>query len=173
VKARPAGDGSAFVEIVRTGRDSWAERNLEELFGRGVAELGGDDLPGPVPVAVAGRPHVNGAVSSPPPPAEGAEAKPAEKPAEPRLVVFGDSDFASNQAIGAYRNRDLFVNSVNWLLGDVEAIAIRPNQSRASRLVLSTEQLSSIRYLSLFVLPEAIAVLGVLVWWSRRHAPGR
>ena len=36
-------------------------------------------------------------------------------PKEPRLVVIGDSDFASNQGIEAYRNRDLFVNSVNWL----------------------------------------------------------
>ena len=42
--------------------------------------------------------------------------------------MFGDSDFASNQALGAYHNRDLFVNSVNWLIGDVEAIAVRPGQ---------------------------------------------
>ena len=92
---------------------------------------------------------------------------------DPRLVVFGDSDFAANQAIDAYRNRDLFLNSVNWLLGDVEAISIRPNKARASRLTLSTEQLSQIRYLALFVLPQAIAIAGVLAWWSRRRAPGR
>ena len=77
------------------------------------------------------------------------------------------------QGIDAYRNRDLFVNSVNWLLGDVEAISIRPNQSRASRLTLSTEQLSQIRYVALFVLPQAIAIVGVLAWWSRRRAQGR
>ena len=34
-------------------------------------------------------------------------------------------------------------------------------------------QFSQIRYLSLFVLPEAIAVLGVFVWWSRRQAASR
>jgi ABC-type uncharacterized transport system involved in gliding motility auxiliary subunit len=87
--------------------------------------------------------------------------------------VFGDSDFATNQLLLEFRNRDLFLNSVNWLLGDVEAISIRPNQARASRLELSQEQFLQIRYLSLFVLPEAIAVLGVLAWWSRRRAPGR
>jgi hypothetical protein len=69
----------------------------------------------------------------------------AEGREEPRLVVFGDSDFASNQGIEAYRNRDLFVNSVNWLLGDVEAISVRPPKSRASRLTLSSEQFSQIR----------------------------
>jgi ABC-type uncharacterized transport system involved in gliding motility auxiliary subunit len=90
-----------------------------------------------------------------------------------RLVVFGDADFPSNELIEAYRNRDLFLNSVNWLLGDVEAISIRPVRSRASRFALSNEDFTRIRSLSLFVLPEAIAVVGVLVWWSRRWAPER
>ena len=87
--------------------------------------------------------------------------------------MFGDADFASNQLFGAYRNRDLFVNSVNWLLGDVEAIAVGPARSRASRITLTPELFSQIRALSLFVLPELIAVVGVWAWWSRRRAPGR
>jgi ABC-type uncharacterized transport system involved in gliding motility auxiliary subunit len=87
--------------------------------------------------------------------------------------VVGDSDFAGNQLIGEFRNRDLFVNAVNWLLGDVDAISIRPGQARASRMQLSSEQFLQIRYLSLFVLPQVIAILGVLSWWLRRRAPGR
>jgi ABC-type uncharacterized transport system involved in gliding motility auxiliary subunit len=87
--------------------------------------------------------------------------------------VVGDSDFASNELIEAYRNRDLFLNTVNWLMGDVEAIAIRPNRSRASRFQLSQEQFTTIRSLSLFVLPEAFGVLGVLTWWSRRRSSER
>jgi ABC-type uncharacterized transport system involved in gliding motility auxiliary subunit len=160
--------GGSFVELVRTGDNAWAERDLDLLFGDGTAELGPDDLAGPVSVAVAGRPNV---ASPPPAVAEGDDA-PATPP-QPRLVVFGDSDFAANQAIDAYRNRDLFVNSVNWLLGDEDAISIRPNLSRASRLTLSTEQLSQIRYVALFLLPQGIAIVGVLAWWSRRRAPGR
>ena len=65
------------------------------------------------------------------------------------------------------------INSVNWLIGDVEAISIRPNLSRASRFQLTSEQFSRIRYLSLFVIPESLAVLGALTWWLRRRAPGR
>ncbi|MCL4684180.1 Gldg family protein [Myxococcota bacterium] len=172
VRPRAPADGEGapgrFVELVRTGDNAWAERDLDSLFGDGTAELGPDDLPGPVALAVAGRPQT---ASAPPAAADGDDA-PATPP-EPRLVVFGDSDFAANQAIGAYRNRDLFVNSVNWLLGDEEAISIRPNQSRASRLLLSTEQLSQIRYVALFLLPQGIAIIGVLAWWSRRRAPGR
>lgn len=158
----PPPRAAQLVELVRTSENAWAERDLDQLFADGTAELGPDDLPGPVSLAVAGRP-----LTAPPPEGE------IESTLDPRLVVFGDSDFASNAAIDAYRNRDLFLNSVNWLLGDVEAISIRPNKSRASRLTLSTEQLSTIRYVALFVLPQTIALVGVLAWWSRRRAPGR
>jgi len=146
-----------FKEIVRTSPQSWGERNLKE----GRAERGDDDLPGPVPVAVAGT--VPAAAKS-----DGAATAQGG-----RVVVIGDSDFVTNQLIDAYRNRDFFVNSVNWLLGDVEAISIRPKASRASRFNPSEAQFTTIRYLSLFVLPELIAVLGVAAWWWRRRAPGR
>jgi ABC-type uncharacterized transport system involved in gliding motility auxiliary subunit len=152
VKARPEAR-EAFTEIVRTSAESWGERNLNA----GRAERGADDLAGPVPVAVAGT----------------VAAADAGDGDGGRLVVFGDSDFATNQLLDAYRNRDFFVNSVNWLLGDVEAISIRPSTARASRFNPSQEQFTTLRYLSLFVLPELIAVLGVGAWWWRRRAPGR
>ena len=36
----------------------------------------------------------------------------------------------------------------------------------------AAEEFQRIRLLSLFVLPEALAILGVLTWWWRRQAPG-
>ncbi len=148
---RPGGAGS-FTELVFTGEASWAERDLATLDAEGAASFDADDLRGPVPVMVAGTPQVE-----------------AEDGADPRLVVVGDVDFASNELLDAGRNRDLFLNATNWLIGDVEAISIRPNTARASRLELTREDFSLIRSVSLFVLPEAIAVLGVFTWWSRRH----
>jgi ABC-type uncharacterized transport system involved in gliding motility auxiliary subunit len=152
---RSAADG-AFSEIVATGEASWAERDLARLDGEGQAALDPEDLQGPVPVMVAGTPAL---------------ADVAED-AEPRLVVVGDSNFASNEFLDAGRNRDLFLNATNWLMGDVEAISIRPNASRPSRFQLSAEQFHTIRSASLFILPEAIAVLGVFTWWSRRNPAG-
>jgi ABC-type uncharacterized transport system involved in gliding motility auxiliary subunit len=138
--------------IVQTGTESWAERDLEGWRESGRAELDEGDFNGPVPVAVAGTPRVAG--------------EPAQAP---RLVVFGDSDFASNEFIESYGNRDLFLNSVNWLVGDVDQIAIRPRVSRASRFEMDGGQFRAILYLSLFILPEGIAVLGVVAWWLRRE----
>lgn len=163
VRPNEAGKPS-FTELVRTGRDSWADRDMKRFLDEGVVELGDEDLVGPVSIAVAGTP-----VGVAP-----ATAKEGEKAASPRLVVFGDSDFLTNGMLDAGSNRDLFVNAVNWLLGDVQAISIRPNQSRASRLSdLTGEEFLRIRFLSLFLLPEGIAIAGVWAWWSRRRAPGR
>jgi len=162
-----AAAAAAIAPIVRTSDASWAERDMDRLLSKGEAAYdAGPDLKGPVSVAVAGTVDLTGANGAPPT-GEQSGAKAA------RLVVFGDSDFASNQLIGEFRNRDLFVNSVNWLLGDVEAISVRPGQPRASRLQLTSEQFLEIRYLALFVMPELIAILGVIAWWQRRRAPGR
>ena len=146
-----------FTELVFTGESSWAESDHARYYSERTAEFGDDDIAGPVSVAVAGTPALG----------ESAEEDAGK---QPRLVVFGDADFASNEFIERYGNRDLFVNAINWSLGDVEAISIRPNLARASRFALSSQQFQRIRSLSLFVLPEGIAVLGVLTWWSRRRA---
>jgi len=152
-----------FSVLVRTGRESWAERDLDAWRENGRAEYSESDLLGPVPIAVAGT--VRRASTE--------AAEPADVPAEPkagRLVVFGDSDFASNEYLGTASNRDLFVNAINWLAGEVESISLRPNVSRASTFQMSQDQFRFLQYVSLLVVPEAIAVVGVLVWWSRRHA---
>jgi len=177
--ARSVKGSDGFTDLVATGDSSWAERDLDRFFAEGTAELDEDDLEGPVPVAVAGVPHLaSEQIQAEAEPDGNSEAEAAASPAETaptpaRLVVFGDADFASNELIESSANRDLFVNTVNWLMGDVEAISIRPKLSRASRFQLTQEQFLRIRTLSLFVLPELIAVIGVFVWWSRRSQPER
>ena len=146
-----------YTILVETGSESWAERDLEGWRADGRAELGPEDLLGPVPIAAAGSPAGAGRVEE-----EDGEA------ATGRIVVFGDSDFATNEYLDALRNRDLFVNSMNWLAGDIEQITVRPNVSRASSFQMSQDEFRWIQVLSLFVLPEAIAVLGVVTWWLRR-----
>jgi ABC-type uncharacterized transport system involved in gliding motility auxiliary subunit len=160
--------GRGLMTIVASGPDAWAERDLEDwrLTGRAVFDEG--DLPAPVPLAVAGHPPSGREDEAGDEAASGDE----DARAEPRLVVFGDSDFATNEYIEALRNKDLFVNSVNWLLGDVEQIAVRPNVSRASRFQPNASQLRFIVYLSLFVLPETIALIGAVAWWMRRESAG-
>ncbi len=148
---------SGYTDLAKTGPESWAERDLEAWRTTGRAEYGAEDLLGPVPIAIAGTPRIEAG--------EGGESRSAG-----RIVVFGDSDFATNEFIDTLRNRDLFINSINWLAGDIEQITVRPNVARASSFQMSQAEFRGIQYLSLFVLPEAIAIFGVIVWWRRRTA---
>lgn len=178
-KAGAKGKGR-FTEIVFTGEASWAERDLAKLDSESTASMDPGDLPGPVPIAVAGTPTLppavladaDGTASGDDDAGASAGDEKGKGSAEPRLVVVGDADFASNEFLDAGRNRDLFLNATNWLIGDVEAISIRPKHSRASRFQLTAAQFRTIRTASLFVLPEAIAVLGVFTWWTRRNPAG-
>lgn len=151
-----AADHEGVVPIVFSSEHSWAESDLDNWMQTGRAMQGDGDLGGPVPLAVAGAPRLPGED-------EGED--------EGKIVVIGDSNFATNELFDVLSNRDLLLNSVNWLLGDVERIAVRPNVARTSTISLTDGQLQAIQYLALFVLPEGIALIGAVVWWSRRREP--
>ncbi len=154
---KPIADEGSLAPLVTTGERSWAETDIASLAASNPTPDPEKDVVSFVPIAVVGD----------------AAVTPAEGKQPGRLVVFGDSDFATNQWFDQFRNRDLFLNSVNWLLGEPEAITIRPRRPGASQLALTETTERNIRTAALFVLPEAIALLGVIAWWRRRRAPGR
>lgn len=159
--------GSPLLQsIVFTGEESWAETDLEGWTAEGKAKFDEGDVLGPVSLVVAGELSVEAA---PEEASSSGDGEGGRKNA--RLVVVGDSDFASNELIGNYQNRDLFVNAVNWLVDDTDQIAIRPPVSRASRFRMTGESFVRIQLLSLFVMPELIAITGVFAWWMRRKRP--
>jgi ABC-type uncharacterized transport system involved in gliding motility auxiliary subunit len=85
-----------------------------------------------------------------------------------RLVVIGDSDFASNAHIQNGGNGDLFLNAVNWLAEEEHLIAIRPKQYSFRRLVVSKNAERFIRYSSVGLLPVLVIILGGIIWWRKR-----
>ena len=99
---------------------------------------------------------------------------PGEKPAEDgpkpesRIVVFGDSDFVANSALGISGNRDLFLNTVNWLAQQENLIAIRPKDPDDRRITLTADQQRRILVLAIFIIPGLILLAGVQTWWRRR-----
>ena len=94
-----------------------------------------------------------------------------EVPASPklaRLVVFGDSDFASNKHLFGFHNRDFFLNSINWLVGDIPLANIRPKLITTRALALTDNEFNFMRYSGWLLLPVLMAMGGGLVWWRRR-----
>ena len=116
------------------------------------------DLKGPLTLALASARRAG-------PPSMGGE--PTEE--THRLVVVGDSDFASNNSIeGVPGNRDFFLNSVGWLLGQSQQIGIRPKRPELAGLSLSTTQMKAVIWLVLVAMPAAVILTGCVVWWLRR-----
>jgi ABC-type uncharacterized transport system involved in gliding motility auxiliary subunit len=150
---------------VETSAQSWAEADLKSLLaGQQVTlDASAGDRPGPVSLAVA--------VATPAPDVQTPDPKPGETvPSKPetRVAVFGDSDFASNAALGISGNRDLFLNTISWLAQQEGLISIRAREPEYRRLTLTADQQQRIQILSLLVIPGLVFAAGVWTWWKRR-----
>ncbi len=170
--------GRTGVVVVETGARSWAEADLSQLAtGEVTLDEDAGDVPGPVPIATV----VSQTIEEPEPApddedADGAadtnagdtDADDDEPPLEARLAVFGDSDFASNSAVGIQGNRDLALNTINWLAQQENLIAIRPREPEDRRITLTADQQARVYWLSLLLLPGFIAGAGIYTWWGRR-----
>lgn len=88
---------------------------------------------------------------------------------EARLVVFGDSEFADNQWAPQLGNRDLMLNSVNWLAEQMDRITIRAKRRASSRIFLTENQAMFLRMFSVNLLPLTLAAIGLAVWVVRKN----
>lgn len=143
--AEPGGD-LTVTPLASTSPRSWGESQLE---GGEVSFDAGVDTEGPVNIGVAIERHID-------------EDKTA------RLVVIGDSDFASNSFFGIQGNGDLFVNAVSWLAEDEGFIAIRPKEPDDRPLTLTETQTRVSYYVSMYLFPLSVLVAGISVWVRRR-----
>ena len=176
-----APDGRVAQPFIETGPQSWREADIDSLV-TGQVELDEEagDRPGPVSIGMA--------VSAPAPSPAGATDDPAgddeagdaadggsgdddgsdAAPPETRLAVIGDSDFASNAVVGIQGNRDMFLNTVNWLAQQENLISIRAREPEDRRLTLTASAQRRLFWLSVLLLPAAILGAGVYTWMSRR-----
>jgi hypothetical protein len=145
----------ACTELVRSSPSAWAETDLKMLLG---AESranfdAGRDLKGPLALAVVcERPVLEGGAG------------------RGRVAVFGDSEWVKNVNLNVYANRDLILNSMNWLVGEEAGISIRPGSMRESRAAALSHADFVLILVSSMVVPELILIFGLAVWWKRRAA---
>jgi ABC-type uncharacterized transport system involved in gliding motility auxiliary subunit len=173
-------EGAVVSIIGKTSPNSWAEMNLDEEMKKGRVSLEKDkDKPGPISLAVAVTIPVKEEEKKPEPakpgeapntPAESQPANPAEAPQkkEARLVVFGDSEFATNQYYNLSGNGNLFLNTINWLTEETDLISIQPRTSTPRTIQLTPSQSRLIFFFSVLILPLVMLVIGVSVWLRRR-----
>lgn len=86
-----------------------------------------------------------------------------------RLAVFGTSDLVTNNRIINIGNLNLFLATINWCVDRDTQLNIPARPIEKFLLALSQEQLERLRLGLLFIVPGAVALLGIFVYWTRRH----
>ncbi len=136
------------VELILTSDQSWAERDMASLATGAIGPDPGVDMLGPVPMAAVAEDFSTGA----------------------RLVVFGDSEFATDGFFDAYGNSDMIINAVDWAAGEEELISLTPRDTTQRFLITPTTSTMGLILLgSVVVLPGLVVFAGIMVWIGRRR----
>ena len=151
-------EGIQSTELLSTNEQSWAEKNIEQDLVFNPEE----DLKGPLTLGAAlTRPLENQPSES--------SAPDSTPPKESRLVVIGNSTFATNGLFSQQLNGDVLTNSVLWLSQrEGEVLSINPKDPTNRRIQLQTVQARWVVWLSLIIMPLVGFGLGGFIWWKRR-----
>ncbi|MDD5065755.1 MAG: GldG family protein [bacterium] len=139
-------EGVDIQPLAKTTPESWLETDTS---GKQVKYNPGLDKKGPIDIMVVVSKKI-------------AENK------EMRMVIIGDSDFASNSNVKYYGNMDLLLNTLNWLAGKEELIGIRSKPVESREIQLTQVKLKFVLYSCVIILPLLIIVAGVIIWLKRR-----
>ncbi|MDP6594110.1 MAG: GldG family protein [Candidatus Marinimicrobia bacterium] len=140
-------DSIETTPLVYTSGNSWGETNLDMLFDEGKVAQDEDDHEGPTTVAMA-----------------------VEKDSgnKTRLVVMGDSDFASDVYVEqAPGNRDFFLNVVSWLAEEEDLISVRPKETENRPLTMTMRQQKLTLFFLIILLPLLAVRMGIHVYMKR------
>ena len=136
-----------ITELVYTSPNSWGETNLSLLFDEQIAEQDESDFAGPTTLAMAVEKNDS---------------------LKTRMVVVGDSDFASDIYVSqAPGNMDFFLNIVSWLAEEEDLIAVRPKEPDNRTITLSMKQQNLILFFLIILLPLLTVRIGIHIYMNR------
>jgi ABC-type uncharacterized transport system involved in gliding motility auxiliary subunit len=145
--ADPA-NGVTVTPLVKTNDRSWGETDFATLAQGGQVGRSDNETLGPLTLAAAGE-------------------NPATKG---RVVVFGTSEFASDQIFDRLGNGDMFVNSVDWAAEQENLANITPRNTTQRTFTPPSQLYGILIFLTaLFIIPGLIVLSGVSAWLSRRR----
>lgn len=137
----------AVDSLVRTLNRAWGETDFTALKSGQASPDQESDVIGPITLAASSEDTNSGA----------------------RLVVFGDSDFASNAYFDQYANGDVIVNAIDWAAEQEGLINLTPKQSIYRQLKpVSNVTLTLVAILSICIIPLLVIGGGVASWLARR-----
>ena len=157
-------DGNPQRQLVPLAISSEASYLIDDVERQEVrkGEVENADPQGPFPLMVYHRSP--GALS-----ADGASA-PGALPENriAQMFVIGDSDFLANSFYGRGGGADLFLNSVNYLVGDHSLVSLRPKALTVREFNVDRNQENFVKFTSWLLLPGLMGLMAAMVWWVRR-----
>ncbi len=175
IEPASASDDTVEIQtIAMTSNRSWAETTIpgtpeEAMEYTPVLDPAADE-PGPVSIAVAitavprALPRRDMTTLTP----QEMALRPEDHEVKTRIVVIGNSSFASNAYIMLPGNGDLALNILNWLAQEEDLLAIRPKSSDTRLVQISLSQMRDIFIFTGILSPIGILIAGVMVWWRRK-----
>jgi ABC-type uncharacterized transport system involved in gliding motility auxiliary subunit len=144
-----------------TGLSAWGETDMNS-FKVGTATRDETDVDPPLAVALVAertnrfdRPSADGA------------SRPERTS---KIVLVGDSDFATNRFVGVLGNSDFFLNSVEFLAEEEIVIPIRLKEGLGDQIFISASEGRFVFVLSIVLLPLLAASMGGYVLLKKRKA---
>jgi hypothetical protein len=153
IQARPDEDAGERSEwLLRSGSNSWASHDPEVMHGKRAQFVAGRDINGPLTVGLEFVKQFD------------------DERGRARTMVYGDSEFVSNRYLDYLGNRDLLINSVDWLAKEDQLIAPRAKEKTPGVevfFVTAAQQQHLFRSAVLFQ-PGLFLGIGILVFAWRR-----
>jgi hypothetical protein len=182
--ARSVGKGEDVaglnVQVIGHGRaGGWGETKLDDPNVPS-EPTPGDDIVGNVPLIVSvdvtdpADLRTTSAAMDMPSTAGAPVVAPVDPVAAPavkaggKVMVFGDGDFAANLLVLKAQNQDLFLNSVAWMVGEKDQLAIRANKAQKGKLELTELSVFGGAALGLLLIPGLCLAGMVGTWLVRR-----
>lgn len=153
----PLPDSVVGTQLLRSTPDAWGETDLEGYATTGDARRDGFEFSGAASLAVAMTYQTDDLTI------DGARSK------DGRVVVVGDFDCTSNQAVVDIGKASFLLNTFAWLTESEQLIAIRPRGSASQVLLLTESEQRTIIWISVLSTVQLIVVLGVGVLLYRRR----
>lgn len=134
--------------LASTSTNAWGEVDYQSITNNNITPDQGKDVMGPVPLAIAAMNTTTNA----------------------RIVVIGDSVFATDQYFSQYANSDFLINSIDWAASQENLINLTPKQPTQRLLVPPEIWAQGLILLgSIFILPGMVIVIGITVWVQRKR----
>jgi ABC-type uncharacterized transport system involved in gliding motility auxiliary subunit len=150
--------GINISSLAKSNPGSWGETDLNSVR-KGAVSQDSRDLAAPLCVAA----FISQDNSS-----YRADADTLTNNSSGAIAVFGSSDFVNNTFLGSSGNKDLIINTFNFMAGEGDAIAIKPKDNSFEPLFLSKIQGRMLFLVPTVFFPLLIAAIGVMVFVRRR-----